>query len=73
MNHSIDTDIKNSNIVYCIDEYVRNIEHRQILKEKWFEGMTLGELSAKHNLSDTSIKEIIYGIGDPILVKAAKM
>lgn len=73
MNHTIDSDTKNSNIMYCIDEYVRNIEHRQILKEKWFEGMTIGELSAKHNFSETAIKDIVYDIGDPILIKAAKM
>ena len=73
MNHTIDADIKNSNIMYCIDEYVRFIKHRQILKEKWFEGMTIGELSAKYNYSETTIKDILRDIGTPILIKAAKM
>jgi hypothetical protein len=73
MNHAIDEDIKNSHIEYCIDEYVRNIEHRRILKEKWFEGKTLGELSADHNISESSVKDIIYGIGDKILLKAAEI
>ena len=73
MHHKIDTEIKNSSIEYCIDEYVRKKEHRQILKEKWFEGMTLSELSSSHNISETAIKDIIYGIGDPILKRASKI
>lgn len=70
MTHAIDPSIKNSVLEYCIDEYVRNIEHREILKEKWFIGMTLGQLADKHNISESAIKDIVYGIGDPILIQA---
>jgi hypothetical protein len=73
MTHAIDPSIKNSNLEYCINEYVRNIEHREILKEKWFFGMTLGQLADKHNISESSIKDIVYGIGDTILVKASEI
>ena len=73
MTHDIDENTKNSNIIYCIDEYVRIIKHRQILKEKWFDGMTISELSAKYNYSETTIKDILRDIGKPILKKASKM
>lgn len=69
----IDEDILNSNIEYCINEYVRLVEHRDILREKWFKGFTFEQLAAKYNKSPTAIKSIVYGIGDKILLKASKM
>ena len=69
----IDENILNSNIEYCIDEYVRLVEHRDILREKWFYGYSLDALAAKHNKSLSAIKDIVYGKGDQILLKAAKM
>lgn len=69
----IDEDILNSNIEYCINEYVRLIEHREMLREKWFEGLTLEQIAEKHHKSLASIKNIIYGIGDKVLFKASKM
>lgn len=71
--HSISDDIKNSNIEYCIDEYVRLVEHRQILRERWFEGKSIEQLAEIHNVSDTYIKKIIYGTGDKILLRASEM
>lgn len=69
----IDKDTLNSNIVYCIDEYVRLIEHREILKQKWFHGYTIEGLAKEHNLSSTQIKKILYETGDEILIRASKM
>lgn len=69
----IPPDLLNSNIEYCINEYVRLYEHRIILKEKWFEGLTLEQIAEKHNLSTTSVKTIIYGQGDEVLIRASKM
>lgn len=69
----IPEDTLNSNINYCIDEYVRLIEHRQILREKWFDGITIEELASRHKLSETRIKEILYKQGDKILIRASKM
>jgi len=66
-------DILNSNIEYCINEYVRLYEHRAILREKWFEGLTLQQIAEKHSLSETRVKTIIYDIGDDILIRASKM
>ena len=72
-NMKIDADTLNSNIEYCIDEYVRIYEHRDILREKWFEGFSITEIAEKHNLSETSVKNILYDQGDNILIRASKM
>ena len=69
----IAADILNSHIEYCIDEYVRLYEHRAILREKWFEGLTIQQIAEKHKLSDTRVKTILYGQGDDILIRASKM
>lgn len=70
--HAIDDELRNSDIEYCIEEYVRRKEHRAILKEKWFEGLTFEEIASRHHLSVTVVKEIVYGIGDTVLLKASK-
>ena len=69
----INENILNSNIEYCINEYVRLVEHRDILREKWFYGYTLDQLADKYNRSTASIKQIVYGIGDKVLQRASKM
>lgn len=71
--HTIDENVKNSNIEYCINEYVRPIDHREILRKHWFERATISSLAAEYHLSDTAVKKIIYGVGDKILLKASKM
>lgn len=70
---TIDDNVKNSDIEYCINEYVRSVEHRDILHKHWFEGLTISELADQYHLSDTAIKKIIYDIGDKILIRATKM
>lgn len=69
----IDDDILNSNIEYCIDEYVRLKRDRQMLRDKWFEGLSLKELADKYDISETAVKKVIYGKGDTILYRASKM
>ena len=68
----IDDDIPNSRINHCIDEYVRLIEHREMLREKWFYGKTLEEIAEDHKLSVTQVKNIIYKQGDKVLIRASK-
>ena len=70
--HDIPDDVLNSDIIYCVSEYVRNIEHRQILLDWWFHGYTLEGLSEKYHRSVTGIKSIVYGTGDKILLRAMK-
>lgn len=71
MNHDIPEHIRNSDIEYCISEYVRIIEHRDILRDWWFHGYTLEGLAAKYNKSVTSIKSIVYNIGDKVLLQSS--
>ena len=73
MTHSIPEDVLNSNIEYCINEYVRLTRHRDMLRDKWFEGLTLEQIAEKYDISTTATKDVIYGIGDKILLRAAKM
>lgn len=72
MSHKIPEDVKNSDLEYCIDEYVRKLEHRDMLRERWFHGLTIEEIAEKHNVSTTVAKEIIWGVGDKILARANK-
>lgn len=73
MTHEIPEHIKNSELIFCIDEFVRNERDREILKYKWFNGYTIEKLSDKYNLSETKIKSIVYDIGDEILLKACEL
>lgn len=73
MAHDIDDNITNSCINFCISEYVRLSEHQRILRDKWFEGLSFEELSAKYHLSVNRIKKIVWGVGDAVLIKAQKM
>ena len=68
----IPEDTLNSCISYCLDEYVRLIEHRAILRDHWFEGKSTKELADKYKKSETAIKEV-FRLGDRILLRTAKM
>lgn len=69
----IEENILNSAIEYCIDEYVRLVEHREMLREFWFKGMTISGIAEKHNKSDTAVKKVLYDIGDKVLLRADKI
>ena len=69
----IDDNTLNSNIEYCIDEYVRLKRDRQMMSDKWFEGLSLKELADKYDMSETAVKKVIYKKGDEILYRASKM
>ena len=69
MKHNIPKTAKNSDIVLFIDEYIRLERDREILKSHWFGGMTFEQLAEENKLSVNAIKNIIYKIGDEILLK----
>lgn len=69
MKHNIPKTAKNSDIVFNIDEYVRLERDREILKNHWFGGMTFEQLAEENKLSVNAVKNIIYKIGDEILLK----
>lgn len=73
MTHEIPEDALNSAVQYCIDEYVRLEQHRDILRDKWFRGSTIEAIAIEYKMSETAVKNVIYGIGDKILVRALKM
>lgn len=70
---TVGDNVKNSDIIYCINEYVRPIAHREILYKHWFDRVTISELAEEYNLSETAIRKILYGIGDKVLLRAYKM
>lgn len=67
MAHDIDDNITNSCINFCISEYVRLSEHQRILRDKWFEGLSFEELSAKYHLSVNRIKKIVMQFRCPFV------
>jgi AraC-like DNA-binding protein len=71
--NKLSPDVKNSNIEYCINEYVRREEDRDILRKHWFKGKSINELAEEYHKSDTVIKRLLYNTGDRILIKASKM
>lgn len=73
MTHSIPEDVLNSNIEYCINEYVRLVKHRDMLRDKWFHGLSIEEIANKYHFFVTATKDILYGVGDKVLLRAAKM
>lgn len=73
MKHEIDEETLNSNIEYCINEYVRLVKHRDMLRDKWFIGLSLEQIAEKNGISVTATKDVIYGTGDKILLRASQM
>lgn len=69
--HEIPEDALNSNIEYCIEEYVRNEIHREMLRDKWFRGKSLEQIAEKYQFSVTTVKKVIYDTGDKILLRAS--
>ena len=73
MSHKIPDNVTNTNLNFCINEYVRIEKHKDMLRDKWFMGLTLEQIAEKYEISETQTKNIIYGVGDKVLLKAAKM
>jgi Mor family transcriptional regulator len=44
-----------------------------MLRDKWFNGYSFTELANKYQVSDQTVKNVIYGIGDDILIRASNM
>lgn len=73
MTHEIPEDTLNSAVQYCIDEYVRLEQHREMLRDKWFRGLTIQAIAIEYKTSETAVKNVIYGVGDKVLIRALKM
>lgn len=73
MNHKIPKEVLNTTLMYCIGEYVRAEYHRNILIDKWFNRLTIGEIADKYYLSETSVKRVLYTLGDEIIAIATEI
>lgn len=73
MTHDIPPETLNSNIEYCINEYVRLVAYREMLRDKWFHGKTFEKIAEDYGVTVQTAKNIIYGVGDDILIRASKM
>jgi hypothetical protein len=40
-----------------------------MLRDKWFNGLSLEAIAEKYDISLTATKNIIYGIGDKVLLR----
>ena len=52
-------DYTNSQIAALIDEYIHSQRDRDILKDRFINGLTVSELSGKYYLSERQIKRIV--------------
>lgn len=73
MDHKIKPETLNSAVDYCIDEYVRLERDRAILRDHWWRGVPFLALAERYDVTLTTIKRVIYDIGDPILLRAEQM
>ena len=49
----------NSDMSKLIDEYIHSARDREILKDRFIDGLTFAELEDKHKLSERQIKRIV--------------
>lgn len=71
--HEIPEDVTNSAVLLCIAEYVRSERDREILRDHWFRDVSLLGLTEKYDISLHKVKCVVYGLGDKVLLRAAKL
>ena len=49
----------NSEMSRLIDEYIHSLRDREILKSRFIDGLTFGELSYKYSMSERQVKRIV--------------
>ena len=52
--------MKNSEIQHIIDEYIHNERHREILHDRWIDGLTFEELAEMYDYSVRQVKRIVH-------------
>ena len=62
-------DYTNSEIANLIDELIHNALYRQILKDRLIDGLTYERIAEKHDLTDISVKRIVYRAEDKLFKK----
>ena len=64
--------IPNSGIIEATCEFVKGTKNREIIVDRYIELLTFEQLAEKHNLSVSTVKRIVYGYGDKVLLEAEK-
>lgn len=52
--------MKNSEIQHIIDEYIHKKTHREILRDRWIDGLTFEKLAERHDYSVRQVKRIVH-------------
>ena len=68
MKYSFDG-ITNRQFSELVDDWIKDKRSRQILKDRFIDGMTFDELSEKYHLSDRHVKRIVYSCCDKLFQK----
>lgn len=55
-----DVTYTNSGITAAIEEYVHSERDREILKDRFIDGLTFEQLAERHDVSTRTIKNVIY-------------
>ena len=52
--------LANSELANIIDEWIKNVKHRALLKSRYIDGLTYAELAELYCLSVQQVKNIVY-------------
>ena len=72
-SHAIPAHVDNSTVVYLVNERIRYEKDREILLDHWFRKKSFRALADDHQCSETYVKGVVYGFGDPLLLEAARL
>ena len=61
------SDYRNSDMCQAIDEYVRNVKYRQVLRLRFCEGRTYEEIALMTNFSTQHVKYICKSYKDMLM------
>lgn len=53
-------DLSRDQLIHLIDQWIFNEKHREILKDRFLDGLTYEKLAEKHSLSCQQAKNIVY-------------
>ena len=63
------TEYTNSEMCRVIDEHIHSARDRDILKDRFINGLTFEQLSERHDYSVRQIKNIVYKSADKLFSK----
>lgn len=57
----------NSQMAALIDEYIHKAKYRDILRDRFIDGLTFDEIAAKRDISTRNAQKIVYKYGEKVL------